>query len=105
MKEAVLGKKYELSLVFVGDAISRRLNKKYRKKDKATNILSFPLTKDNGEIFINLKIAKKDAPKFEKSYNNFVKFLFIHGCLHLKGFEHGVGMEKMEEKFSKEFDF
>ncbi|MCI0533577.1 rRNA maturation RNAse YbeY, partial [bacterium] len=43
IKNAVLGTRYELSLVFVGDILSRKLNLRYRNKNKAANILSFPL--------------------------------------------------------------
>jgi len=103
IKEHVLGKKYNLSLVFVGDTLSRRLNKEYRGKDRATNILSFPISKDEGEIFINLRCAKKDAPGFKKRYNEFVAYLFVHGVLHLKGFDHGEDMEKEEEKIMQKF--
>jgi len=101
IKEFVLGKNYDLSLVFIGEKRSRELNKKYRNKDGATNILSFSLNKADGEIFINLKSAKKDAPKFKKRYNEFVKVLFVHSVLHLKGFEHGKDMETRERKILK----
>ncbi|MFC1720820.1 rRNA maturation RNase YbeY [Patescibacteria group bacterium] len=103
IKEQVLGKKYNLSLVFIGDALSRKLNKEYRNKDKATNILSFPVSEEEGEIFINLKQAHKDASKFKKRYNKFVAYLFVHGVLHLKGFDHGDEMEKEEEKIMRKF--
>ncbi len=103
IKEAILGKKYSLSLVFCGNRKSKELNKIYRDKDYNPNVLSFPLDKNSGEIFINPHVAKKEALKFDKSYKNFVGFLFIHGCLHLKGMEHGSRMEKAELKFCKEF--
>ncbi|MFC1614956.1 rRNA maturation RNase YbeY [Patescibacteria group bacterium] len=103
IKEQVLGKKYNLSLVFIGDTLSRKLNKEYRDKDKATNILSFPISKDEGEIFINLRRAKKDAPSFKKRYNEFVAYLFVHGVLHLKGLNHGEAMESEESKLVKKF--
>ncbi len=101
IKELILGKNYDLSLVFIGEKRSSDLNKKYRNKNGATNILSFPLNKTDGEIFINLKSAKKDAPMFKKRYNEFVKVLFIHGVLHLKGFKHGKDMEAKEKKILK----
>ena len=104
MKEALLGKKYELSVVFVGDMLSKKLNAHYRGKNKPTNVLSFPYSKTSGEIFINLKYAKKEAPKFEEKYKNFVGFLFIHGLLHLKGMDHGSRMEKAEKLARKLFD-
>lgn len=103
IKNSILGEKYELSLVFCGNRKSRELNRTYRDKDYPTNVLSFPLDKKSGEIFINPHIAKKESIKFDKSYTNFVGFLFIHGLLHLKGMEHGSTMEKAELKFCKEF--
>lgn len=103
MKDAVLGPKYELSLVFIGPRKSRDLNKAYRKKDKATDILSFPISKKEGEIFIDLSTAAKKAAAFDRSRVNFIAFLFIHGLVHLKGFDHGSKMEHVEKKFRKMF--
>lgn len=94
IKNQVLGKKYDLSVVFVGDEIMRNLNKIYRKKDKIANVLSFPLSKESGEILINDKFKK------EKDYAD---YLFTHSILHLKGFKHGKIMEKEEEKLAKKF--
>ncbi len=103
IKDTILGEKYELSLVFCGNRKSKELNKKYRNKDYTPNVLSFPLDKNSGEIFINPHVAKKEAPNFQKSYKNFVGFLFIHACLHLKGMEHGSRMDKAEKKFQRKF--
>jgi len=103
VKEKVLGKKYDLSLVFIGDKLSKKLNKKYRGKDKTTNILSFPVSENDGEIFINLAQAKRDARGFKKRYNEFIAYLFVHGVLHLKGFEHGDRMEAEERKLMDKF--
>jgi probable rRNA maturation factor len=103
MKEAVLGTDYTLSLVFVGTTTARKLNKQYRDKDYATDILSFPLDSKNGEIFINPDKAKIKAKEFGRSYTNYLAFLFIHGLHHLKGMDHGSTMEKAEEKIRKIF--
>jgi probable rRNA maturation factor len=103
IKQAVLGSKYDLSLVFVTAKKIQNLNKAYRNINKPTDILSFPLSKTSGEIFICLTETKKIAKEFERSYENFLVFLFIHGCVHLKGFDHGPKMEKVEEKYRKEF--
>ena len=103
MKDKILGKKYDLSLTFVSASVQRKLNKTYRSKDKTTNILSFPLSDTSGEITIDLKQTKKDCPLFDMSYPKFLKYLFIHGCLHLKGFEHSSTMEKEEKKYLKIF--
>ena len=98
LKDAILSKHYELSLVFTDTKLSRKLNRIYRGKDKPTNILSFPVSKKSGEIFIDLVTARREAPKFEMSFNLFVKFLFIHGLLHLKGMDHSAKMERVEKK-------
>jgi probable rRNA maturation factor len=103
IKNAVLGKKYDLSLVFIGSTLSRRLNKEHRNKDKPANILSFPLSKESGEIFIDVKEASKQAPSFDVSPPKFLGHLFIHGLFHLKGFNHGSRMEKEEEKIRNKF--
>ena len=103
IKEDILGKNYEVSLVFIGDKLSRKLNKQYRQKNKIANILSFPLDKNSGEIFINLRRAEKDCSKFDRSYKNFVGLLLIHGLLHLKGYEHSSKMDKEEERLRKKF--
>jgi len=101
--DRVLGSKYDLSLVFVGDTTSRRLNKQFRNKDKVANILSFPYDKKSGEIFLNLTRTKREAPKFSHCYAEHVVFLFIHGCLHLEGLDHGAKMESEEQKYLRAF--
>ena len=103
IKNDILGKKYSLSLAFVDKKISRKINKTYRNKNKATNILSFALAKKEGEIVLCPEVIKIEAqnPKknFNKSYRQLVGFLVIHGMLHLKGLKHGKKMEKAEEKY------
>lgn len=103
MKDKILGKKYSLSLVFVGKKKSQYLNNKYRKKNKPTDILSFPIAPNEGEIFINLEETTKKAKLHRKTNENYLNFLFIHGLVHLKGFDHGSRMESEEQKFRKFF--
>jgi probable rRNA maturation factor len=103
MKDSVLGKQYELSLVFVGSTTSRKLNRIYRRKDKPTNILAFPLSKQTGEIIIDPQRARIDAPRFDRSYEKFIGFLFIHALFHLKGFTHSSKMESKERATRKKF--
>lgn len=104
MKKAVLGDDYDLSLVFINKNEIKKINKSYRNIDKATDILSFPLNDKEGEIFICEEIAVKEAPNFNRECKNFLKFLFIHGLTHLKGFEHSDKMENKERKFRKMFE-
>jgi probable rRNA maturation factor len=103
IKKAILGDKYELSLVFITAKKIKNLNKIYRNINKPTDILSFPLSKTSGEIFICPAEAKKMMLEFKRSYKNFLAFLFIHGLVHLKGYDHGCEMEKLEIKFRKKF--
>jgi probable rRNA maturation factor len=103
IKNACVGVPYALSLVFCDNKLSKSLNKKYRGKNKPTNILSFPLSKTSGEIFIDLELARKEAPDFGQTFSNFIGFLFILGLMHLKGMEHGSTMERAESKLREKF--
>jgi rRNA maturation RNase YbeY len=104
MKDAVLGTDYKLTFVFCTRALSRKLNRTYRNIDKPTDILSFPLAKDEGEIYIEPIESKKEAKKFEREYENFIGFLFIHGLVHLKGLDHGSTMERIERNLRARFN-
>lgn len=89
----------EVSLVVVGDRKMRSLNRDYRGIDKATDVLTFTInnqyqSEDNkllGEIFINLDEARR-VDKYEsifgrkRSYLYIFYFLFVHGLLHLVGY-------------------
>ena len=103
MKCAVLGKNYDLSLAFISKEKIKKLNLIYRNINKPTDILSFPISKKEGEIYICLSEAKKEAKKFDRKYENFLHFLFIHGLVHLKGYDHGSTMESIEARFHKKF--
>lgn len=92
MKNETLGKKYDLSVAFVDNQTMKQLNRKYRKKPYPADVLSFPLSKNEGEILINKKYARR---------KDYVGFLFIHSLLHLKGYKHGAKMELTEKKIVK----
>ena len=103
IKEAVLGKKYDLSLVFVGEDRAQSLNKKYRKKTYIPNVLSFPLDETSGEMYICPKVAEREAVKFNMTPRKYVAYLFIHGLLHLKGYGHGDTMERKERAYMRTY--
>jgi len=103
LKEEILGKKYSLSIAFVSKNKSQEINKKYRNKNNPTNILSFLLSKEKGEIIMCPDLIKKEAKNFERTFNQFLGFLVIHGMLHLKGHEHSSTMELLEEKYDKKY--
>lgn len=91
----MLGKNYELSVAFVGPTESRAVTRQTKHKNKASNVLSFELSKTSGEIII--------CPAVAKPYT--LAYLFIHGLCHLKGYKHGVTMDSIERKLLKEFGF
>jgi ssRNA-specific RNase YbeY (16S rRNA maturation enzyme) len=96
IKEAVLGKRYDLSVAFVSTPQMRKAMRYKRAKAlKTSNVLAFPLSKTSGEILI-CKAARKPYT---------VEFLFIHACLHLKGLKHGATMEREENRLLKRFGF
>ena len=103
IKEEILGKAYELSFAFIETSEMQRLNLKYRNKDYATDILSFPLSETSGEILICKEIAKQKAPDYNLSSTDYLLFLLIHGLLHLKGLDHGQKMENLEKKYLAKF--
>ena len=105
-----LNKKHvELSLNLVGEARIKELNKKYRHKDKVTDVLSFPLEDKTlqkqgiiplGDIFICLPFAKKQAKMQNISIEEELARLTVHGFLHLLGYDH----ERSRREAKKMFD-
>ena len=103
IKDAILGKSYQLSLTFIGSDRAKRLNQEYRQKDYVPNVLSFPLDAKMGEIFICPKVAKQEAANFSLTPRGYIAFLFIHGCLHLKGIDHGAKMDKLGQSYLRKY--
>ena len=103
MKEDILGQKYSLSLAFVGPGKMRELNNQYRKINKPTNILSFPISKTEGEILICPAVVKNETEKFSRTYPQLLQFLVIHGMLHLEGMEHSSRMEVLENFYDQKY--
>jgi|SRR3989344_3746749 len=97
IKERILGKNYLLNVIFIGDSRSKKLNKTYRKKNNPTNILSFQIEKNVGEIYINRKQIEREVKIFNRDFDNLLIFLLIHGMFHLKGELHGSRMESKEK--------
>ncbi|MEK7539399.1 MAG: rRNA maturation RNase YbeY [Patescibacteria group bacterium] len=104
LKNDILGKKYSLSIAYVSEKKSREINKKYRKKDKATNVLSFSLRKNEGELVLCRTLIKKEAKKIKRTSGEWLGFLVIHGMLHLKGLRHSSTMERAEKKYDQKYN-
>lgn len=103
IKNEILGQNYDLEIIFLTSAKQKKINNTYRKKNQTTNILSFSLSKTCGQITFDPIKVKNDAPLFNMTYPKFLKYLLIHGCLHLKGFEHSSTMDKQEKKYLRVF--
>lgn len=73
----------EISIVIVGDAKIKELNKKYRKSNRVTDVLVF----DYGEIFICLPQARKQAKNLGHSLKKELATLLVHAILHLAGYK------------------
>lgn len=100
-----LQQKAVLSVVLVSNRKIRQLNKLWRFKDKATDVLSFSLSFqpppvgqpwEVGEIVISLEKAKEQAAIYGHSFDRELAFLFVHGLLHILGFDHQTEVEKKE---------
>ena len=107
----------ELSLLLVDDGRMKELNHKYRGIDRATDVLSFPQIQNKiqdtrfriqdkknrascivhraslaslvlGDVVINLQAVKRQAPEHGLSFNEELRWLLVHGVLHLIGYDH-----------------
>lgn len=89
----------ELALVFAGDGLLRRLNRDYRFKDKATDVLSFESQGEDmglGDIFISVETARANAARFSRTLDRELEILALHGFLHVLGYDHETDHGEME---------
>jgi probable rRNA maturation factor len=100
----ILGQKdiYDLSVIYTDNEEIQAINKKYRKIDKPTDVLSFPLgavdpesgRKNLGDVFISVPKAKIQAQELNHPVKAELAILLIHGYLHLNGFDHDTEPKK-----------
>jgi probable rRNA maturation factor len=105
-----------LELIITDDNDIQTINKTYRNIDKATDVLSFPMEimpgipldlLPLGSIIISYDYVKNGADKFGHNNQNELSLLFIHGLLHLLGFDHEIDsgeMRQEERRIINEFD-
>lgn len=80
----------ELNIIFVDDKYILYLNKKFLKRSYVTDVISFALDdakKLDGEVYIDLKQAERQAKKYKVGFDEEVSRLVIHGILHLIGYD------------------
>ncbi len=99
---------YDVNVIFTSDIHLSDLKKEFFSKDQWTDVIAFPLQRDSkfieGEIYISIPTAKKNADTFKEPYKKELGRLIIHGSLHLLGIEDkSRGQKKkmtvLEEKF------
>lgn len=109
----VHNKKLTINCILTTNANIQPLNKEWRKKDKATDVLSFPYEESEsgifGEIFISLEQAQVQADYLEHSLEKEVEVLFTHGILHIFGYDHEQEndffvMNALEKKIEKRLE-
>jgi probable rRNA maturation factor len=101
IRKTVCAKK-DVELLIVNDDEIKELNKIHRKKNKPTDVLSFPVNFEfanfAGSIVISIDTAQKQADEQNHPLNSEVSILFIHGLLHLLGFDHESDKGEMREE-------
>lgn len=92
-----------INLVLVDDKKIRALNKKFRGKDKPTDVLSFLMDEDGvlGDIAVSVETTRRNAKRYQVTYQRELKRLVVHGALHLCGYEHGRKMANAEKNYQK----
>jgi len=89
----------DVSVLFCGDALMRRLNRSYRGKDRTTDVLSFPAEGPRGflgDLVISLPEARRQSRRESVPYDAVVRKLLLHGLLHLFGYDHESDHGEME---------
>ncbi len=99
-------KPQSVAILFSDDAAIQKLNRKYRKKNKPTDVLAFENRESHsfqgqanylGDIIISVERAKIQAREHQKTINDELFTLAVHGLLHLLGYDHEVSQKKRLE--------
>jgi len=97
----------EVSLVLTGDRAMRALNARYRHKDRATDVLSFPGPGGEeglGDIVISVETAERNARAFGRTLPQEMDVLALHGFLHVLGYDHETDdgtMDRLERRLRR----
>jgi probable rRNA maturation factor len=98
--QAAVGLCGEVDVLLADDRTLRRLNREFRGKDKATDVLSFPAAPElagvhAGDLAVSLETAQRQAEEYGHSLRDEVRVLLLHGLLHLYGMDHEIDSGEM----------
>ena len=105
---------YNINLLFTDDVTIQKLNKRYRNKNKPTNVLSFPFTDGGeidlaelpvfelGDIVISVETAMREANAAKQNLLQRLRWLLVHGILHLIGYDHERSTTDAEKMLQRE---
>jgi probable rRNA maturation factor len=90
----------EVSVMLTSDEGIRLLNRRFRKKNKATDVLSFPAEMPGiaGDLAISVETALRQAVEMGHSLSAEIKILLLHGLLHLAGYDHEADQGRMARR-------
>ena len=104
-------KTMEISLTFVGDEEIAEINEKYRGVARPTDVLSFPMFEADeplcsgsslGDLIISADTMKRQAAEYGHSEKRELCFLFVHGLLHLLGYDHEISEAEEKMQFARQ---
>ena len=87
----------EISVLFCGDRRMRTLNRRYRRKDRSTDVLAFPAGGELlGDIVVSIPYASRQARRRGEPASREIDRLLVHGLLHLSGYDHETDNGEMD---------
>ena len=118
-EEGLMDSKLIMTITFTTPEDISKINKKYRKIDKATDVLSFPMFEKNeldekiknkdflyedviGDIIISIEKVKEQAEEYGHSFERELSYMLVHGFYHLMGYDHMTEEEKKEMREQEE---
>jgi rRNA maturation RNase YbeY len=106
IKKERLNPKQTINIVFCSNEYIRKINKRFLKKDRFTDVIAFEFNEPDllGEAYISLERASEQAGTFGMKYSEEVIRLFVHAVIHILGYEHGTKREREKmEKHESEY--
>ncbi len=114
-EENILDSKLYVSVILTGADRIQKMNKEYRKIDKTTDVLSFPMYERDeikdlnkeieepiGDIVISVEKVREQAKEYGHSFERELSYMLVHGFYHLMGYDHIKAIEKQEMREKEE---